>query len=130
MINVNDLIGLRHQWAKRPGDGSGCTDCFALCMEVRQRLGLKSFMADYEWVYQYYQPGEISNRQIISWIWRNSEKIKEPRPGAVFYVPSGGKLLALAVVVDGKDCLFLSPGKQVVRMPFATVAKGKFYWAE
>lgn len=128
--SFNDLIGLRHQWAKRPGDGSGYTDCFALCMEVRKRLGLHDFMEEFGWVYEECQPEEISNKQIVRWLWRNAQRITEPRPGAVFYLPSPGHLLAMAVIVDSENCLFLGPGKSVISLPFAKVAKGKYYWAE
>ena len=99
-------------------------------MEVRKRLGLKDFMEDYEWVYEQCLPEQVGNRQIIRWVRKHSRVIKVPRPGAIFYVPSDGDRLAMAVVVDERDCLFLGPGKSVVRMAFATVSKGKFYWSE
>lgn len=129
-LSFNDLVGLQHQWAKRPADGSGFTDCFALCMEVRRRLGLHDFMEEFGWVYEQCQPEEISNRQIVKWLWKNAKQITEPRPGAVFYLPSPNGSLAMAVITDNQNCLLLGPGKKVISLPFAKVAKGKYYWAE
>jgi hypothetical protein len=49
---MNDLIGLAYRWGCRPGDGTGCTDCFQLVCAVRRQLGLPDHAAQFEWVYR------------------------------------------------------------------------------
>lgn len=128
--SFNDLIGLEYDWPSSPSDGNGKTNCFAMCMEARKRLGLTDFRDQFKELYENTIPGEISVKQIIRLLKTYGQSIREPRPGAVFCLPSTNRSVAMAVVIDDQDCLILSPGKRVIRMPFATVTKNKYYWAE
>lgn len=130
MINYNDLIGLRHKYAASPEDGEGYTDCWLLCMEVRRRLGLKHTKESFPWVYRDFTEEELTVRKIFRWLLSYGEVIKEPRPGAVFYLPGAGSLLAMAVVADESHCLFISESKMVVAAPLATVKPKKYFWAD
>lgn len=130
MINYNDLIGLQHKYAARPSDGEGFTDCWLLCMEVRKRLGLKHLETSYPWVYKDYEEEELTIRKILRWLLSFGEKITEPRPGAVFYLPGGKSLLAMAVVADDGNCLFLGPSKMVVAAPVSMVQPKYYFWAD
>jgi hypothetical protein len=130
MINYNDLIGLKHQYAARPAEGLGYTDCWLLCMEVRKRLGLKHLEHSYPWVYEDYEEEELSIRKILRWLLSFGEKIHEPRPGAVFYLPGANSLLAMAVVADDGNCLFLGPSKMVVAAPVSMVQPKYYFWAD
>lgn len=130
MINYNDLIGLKHRYAASPEDGEGYTDCWLLCMEVRRRLGLKTLRNDFPWVYDNYEEEELTIRRILRWLLTFGEIITEPRPGAVFYLPGRKSLLAMAVVADDGNCLFLGPSKMVVAAPLNTVRPKKFFWAD
>lgn len=130
MIDYSDLIGLRHQYAAHPSDGCGFTDCWLLCMEVRKRLGLKHLEDSYPWVYQDYEENELTIYKILKWFLKFGERIKEPRPGAVFYLPGANSLLAMAVVADDGNCLFLAPSKMVVAAPLSFVQPKYYFWAD
>ena len=56
---LNSLIGLEYKWGAHPNDGSGFTDCFALSMEVRRRLGLHDFYPEFQWVYDEYEEEKV-----------------------------------------------------------------------
>ncbi len=124
----NDLIGLQYKWGAKPSDSSGFTDCFGLTMEVRKRLGLYDFYADYCWIYE--NENKITARQILQWIWERGQRCKTARPGALFRNPSMAEGIALAAVIDDEYALMLGPSERVIVAPFAKLAKGKFYWAE
>lgn len=128
--SFNDLIGLQYDWSSSPSDNNGKTNCFAMCMEARKRLGLKDFRSQFSELYKNTSHGEISVRQIIGLLKKHGQIIRHARPGAIFCLPSSSGGIAMAVVLDDQDCLVLSPGKSVIRMPFATVTKNKYYWAE
>lgn len=128
--SFNDLIGLEYDWKSEPSESTGKTNCFALCMEARKRLGLRDFTEEYRHLYKETMDGEIGVRQILKLIKSHTERIYRSRPGALFYRSSPNRHVAMAVVIDEQDCLILSPGKRVIRLPFATVTKGKYYWAE
>ena len=130
MINYNDLIGLRHKYAARPSDGEGFTDCWLLCMEVRKRLGLKHLEEAWPFVYRDYREEELTIRKILRWLLTLGEKITEPRPGAMFYLPGAQSLLAMAVVADDGNCLFLGPSKMVVAAPVSMVQPKYYFWAD
>lgn len=130
MIDYNDLIGLRYKYAASPEDGEGFTDCWLLCMEVRKRLGLQHTRKDFDWVYKNYSKEELSIRKILRWLLTKGKIIYEPRPGAVFYLPGGKSLLAMAVIADDGNCLFLGPSKMVIAAPVAMVMPKKFFWAD
>jgi hypothetical protein len=126
----NDLLGLQYQWGAHPSDGSGLTDCFALSMEIRRRLGLHDFYAEFQWVYKEYGHEGVSAKQIIQWMRERSKIITEPRNGALFRHCSPGRNVALATVIDDFYAILLGPSQRVIVAPLATVAKGKFYWAD
>lgn len=130
MIRYNDLIGLRHKYAASPEDGEGYTDCWLLCMEIRRRLGLKHCKEHFAWVYDDYAEEELTIRRILRWLLTQGEVIKEPRPGAVFYLPGAKSLLAMAVVADDGNCLFLGNNKMVMAAPVSLVMPKKFFWAD
>lgn len=130
MIDYSDLIGLRHKYAASPEDGSGFTDCLLLCLEVRKRLGLKHGRKEFAWVYEDYTEDELTIRRILRWLLQYGEKLKEPRPGAIFYLPGARSLLAMAVVADDGNCLFLAPSKMVVAAQLSMVPATTFFWAD
>lgn len=130
MPSFNDLIGLEYKWGAHPADGSGFTDCFALTMEARRRLGLYDFYQDYSWVYGAYDNEGVGGKQILKWIWEKGQRCNTPRPGALFRSPGAAQGIALAAVINDELSLMIGPAKKVIVVPFATVAKGKFYWAE
>lgn len=130
MINYNDLIGLKHKYAASPADGTGFTDCWLLCMEVRKRLGLQHCRESFPWVYEDHQEEELTVVRILRWLRKYGEVITSPRPGAVFYLPGSNSLLAMAVVADDGNCLFLGSNKMVVAVPVSQVMPRKFFWAD
>jgi hypothetical protein len=130
VINYNDLIGLKHRYAASPEDGEGYTDCLLLCMEVRRRLGLKHLRASFQWVYEDYTEEELTIRKILRWLLTYGQAISEPKPGAIFYLPGANSLLAMAVVADDENCLFLGQSKMVVAAPLNMVHPKKFFWAD
>jgi hypothetical protein len=130
MASFNDLIGLQYQWGARPRDRSGFTDCFALSMEARKRMGLRDYSPVFQWVYDQFAPEKVGGRQIIRWLWQYSEKTKICRNGAMFYISSGNSGIALATVVHDYSALFIGPSKRVIVAPLATVTRGKFFWAD
>jgi hypothetical protein len=127
---LNDLIGLQYKWGAHPMDGSGFTDCFALSMEVRRMLGLHDFYPEFKWVYDLYEEEEVGGLQVLKWIWAKSERIKQPRAGALFRASSFSGSIALATVVSDDRAIMIGPGKRVIALPFANVVKGKFHWAK
>jgi hypothetical protein len=130
MIDYSDLIGLKHKYAARPSEGEGFTDCWLLCMEVRKRLGLKHLEEAWSFVYRDYAEEELTIRRILRWLLTLGEKITDPRPGAMFYLPGAKSLLAMAVVADDGNCLFLSPSKMVVAAPVSLVRPKYYFWAD
>jgi hypothetical protein len=130
MIDYSDLIGLKHKYAASPEDGEGYTDCWLLCMEVRRRLGLNHTKENFPWVYENYAEEELTIRRILRWLLTHGEVLKDPRPGAVFYLPGAKSLLAMAVVADDGNCLFLGPSKMVIAAPVSMVMPKKFFWAD
>lgn len=130
MINYNDLIGLEYQYGARPSDGKGYTDCWHLCMEVRKRLGLNHLEHSYPWVYDDYTEKGLTARKIFRWLLSYGEKIKEPRPGSIFYLSGARSLLAMAVVADDGNCLFIGPGKMVIAVPLFLVQPKYYFWAD
>jgi hypothetical protein len=129
-INYSDLIGLRHKYAASPEDGEGFTDCWLLCVEVRNRLGLRDLREVFPFVYSDYKEEELTIRRILRWLLTYGEVTTEPRPGALFYLPGANSLLAMAVVADDGNCLFISQSKMVVAVPLPMVRPKKFFWAE
>jgi hypothetical protein len=130
MIDYNDLIGLKHKYAVSPEDQNGFTDCLLLCLEVRKRLGLKHGKEFFSWVYDDYTEDELTVRRIFRWMLSYGEIIKEPRPGAIFYLPGSNSLLAMAVMTDDGNCLFLGSNKMVVAAPVSQVMPKKFFWMD
>jgi hypothetical protein len=129
LINYSDLIGLQYKYAASPEDGQGYTDCWLLCMEVRKRLGLYHCREYFSWVYNDYAKEELTVRRILRWLLSKGESLSEPCPGAVFYLPGKNSLIAMAVVTDDGNCLFIGSSKMVVAAPLAMVMPKKFFWA-
>jgi hypothetical protein len=127
---LNSLIGLEYKWGAHPNDGSGFTDCFALSMEVRRRLGLHDFYPEFQWVYSNYEEESVSGRQILQWMWQRTERTSVPIVGSLFRAPSPHGGIALATVVDDDRAIMIGPGKRVIAMPFAKVIKRHFHWAK
>jgi hypothetical protein len=127
---LNSLIGLEYKWGAHPNDGSGFTDCFALSMEVRCRLGLHDFYPEFQWVYSNYEEESVSGRQILQWMWQRTERTSVPIVGSLFCAPSPHGGIALATVVDDDRAIMIGPGKRVIAMPFAKVIKRHFHWAK
>jgi len=131
MACFNDLIGLQYKWGAHPLDNNGFTDCFALVMEVRRRLGLRDFYPDFKWVYEAYGHEGVRGRQILRWFWDYGQRINSAREGAIFRTMGANATgLALAVVIDSDSALLIGPSGRVIALPFAKVAGGRFYWAD
>lgn len=81
-------------------------------------------------MYEEYVYEGVEARQIIRWMRERSEIITQPRNGALFRHRSPGRNVALATVIDDFYAIFLGPSQKVIVAPLATVAKGKFYWAD
>lgn len=127
MINFNDLIGLRYKWQASPSDNSGYTDCFQLSMEVRKRLGCKSYVDDYAWVYSRYQEENLPARQFLRWILTHFSRVKVPVEGCLFYLPADNGRIAMGAVSSDMDGFFIGPGNTVVRMDLARLPQAKFF---
>lgn len=111
---MNDLIGLSYRWGCRPGDGSGCTDCFQLVCAVRRRLGLPDHAAQFEWVYREHTAetfGLIHLRRLLGMM---ADPVAAALPGDPILL--GGAAAALGVAVDG-GVMFIASGQTVVRTP-------------
>jgi hypothetical protein len=130
MINYSDLIGLSYKFGAKPSDGNGCTDCFSLCMEIRERLGLKLLRTDFQWVYDKYTEHTLSGRQILKLLLKYGSVVKTARPGAIFEVAGGAMLFPMGVVLPNDDCLFIGASKMVIAAPLSALAPTKFFWAD
>jgi len=94
---MNDLIGLAYRWGCRPGDGSGCTDCFQLVCAVRRQLGLPDHAAQFEWVYQEHTAetfGLLHLRRLLASL---ADPVAAALPGDPILL--GGAAAALGVMV-------------------------------
>ena len=131
MTVFNDLIGLEYKWGAHPLDNNGFTDCFALVMEARRRMGLRDFYPDFKWVYDAYGHEGVKGRQILRWFWDYGQRINSAREGAIFRTMGANATgLALAAVIDSDSALLIGPSGRVIALPFAKVACGRFYWAD
>jgi hypothetical protein len=111
---MNDLIGLAYRWGCRPGDGSGCTDCFQLVCAVRRQLGLPDHAAQFEWVYREHTAetfGLLYLRRLLASL---ADPVAAALPGDPILL--GGAAAALGVAVDG-GVMFIAPGQTVVMTP-------------
>ncbi len=111
---MNDLIGLSYRWGCRPGDGTGCTDCFQLVCAVRRQLGLPDHAAQFEWVYREHTAktfGLLHLRRLLASL---ADPVAEALPGDPILL--GGAAAALGAAVDG-GVMFIAPGQTVVMTP-------------
>jgi hypothetical protein len=100
-------------------------------MEIRKRLGLHDFRKDFSWIYDSYNEHSLTAKQILRWVWKHGERTTIARPGALFVTKgASGTGLALVTVTDDSLALLIGPSGRVIALPFAKVAKGKFYWAD
>lgn len=122
---MNDLVGLRYGWGHRPGDGSGCTDCFQLVCEVRARLGLSDYRDRFAWVYERYTENSFPRRLLARWLLQHGNRLQAPWHGAVALLPAvaGG---ALGICVENR-AIFLGPGQNVVQASLPQ-GVGRFFW--
>jgi hypothetical protein len=122
---MNDLVGLRYGWGHRPGDGSGCTDCFQLVCEVRDRLGLSDYRDRFAWVYERYSESDFPRRLLARWLLQHGRRLQAPWHGAVALLPAaaGG---ALGICVENR-AIFLGPGQNVVQASLPQ-GVGRFFW--
>jgi hypothetical protein len=111
---VNDLIGLAYRWGCRPGDGSGCTDCFQLVCAVRRRLGLPDHAAQFEWVYRDHTAETFTLPLLRRLLGIMADPVAEALPGDPILLR--GAAAALGVAVDG-GVMFIAPGQTVVMTP-------------
>jgi hypothetical protein len=124
-LSCNDLIGLRYRWAAAPSDGTGYTDCFQLVCEIRNRLGLKDYKAQFAWVYNQYTEAAFRKALLPRWLLQNGTRLQERRHGAVVLLPAAiGS--ALGTIVED-DALFISPRGAVVRTPLPQ-GVGHHFW--
>lgn len=122
---MNDLIGLQYGWGRRPGDGSGMTDCFQLTCEVRRRLDLKDHTEMFAWVYEEYDEQTFPRGRIARWLLQYGARLADPTPGAVALLP-GSSGAALGTATD-HGVIFIAPGQNVVHAPNPMVA-ARYFW--
>jgi hypothetical protein len=111
---VNDLIGLSYRWGCRPGDSSGCTDCFQLVCAVRRRLGLPDHAAQFEWVYREHTAETFGLLHLRRLLGMMADPVAEALPGDPILLR--GAAAALGVAVDD-GVMFIAPGQTVVMTP-------------
>lgn len=114
MIQINDLIGLAYAWGKRPGDGSGQTDCFQLACEIHRRMGFGDYSPDYEWVYKEYDEDTFPRGLLTRWMLKNGARQDRPSAGDVVLLPIEAGC-ALGTYVDSTSVVFIGPGHAVIR---------------
>lgn len=124
---MNDLILLRYGWGHRPGDGSGLTDCFQLCCEVRRRMGLCDHAAQFAWVYEQYDEHSFPRMRIARWLLKLGRRLDDPQPGAAVLLP-GLDGAALGTATD-HGVIYISPRQTVVHAPIPA-GMGRFFWLE
>lgn len=122
---MNDLVGLSYKWGHRPGDGSGCTDCFQLVCEVRGRLGLSDYRDHFAWVYERYSEDSFPRRLLARWLLQHGRRLQAPWHGAVALLPAaaGG---ALGICVENR-AIFIGPGQNVIQASLPQ-GVGRFFW--
>jgi hypothetical protein len=114
MSLCNDLIGLTYGWGHRPGDGSGKTDCFQLMCEIHQRLGLKDYADDFDWVYRQYAKEGVPAIRLIRWLLQHARAAGDCQPGDVAMLP-GTIAAAFATVSDVGGLVYISNRGRVVQ---------------
>lgn len=124
---MNDLIGLQYQWAARPSDKTGKTDCFQLVCEIRKRLGLSDYTGKFSWAYQLYSPKTLTPIRLARWLLQEGRRLKLPEHGAVALLADSTSP-ALGSVVDG-SIVFISPGKRVARVSMSRVS-AYYFWID
>jgi hypothetical protein len=122
---MNDLIGLRYGWGRRPGDGSGMTDCFQLACEVRRRMGLPDYTDRFAWVYERYDQATLPRTSIARWLLQYGSRLVEAEPGAVALLP-GASRAALGTVTE-HGVIFIAPGQNVVHAPVRE-GMARYFW--
>lgn len=124
---MNDLVGLRYGWGHRPGDGSGCTDCFQLACEVRNRLGLSDYRDRFAWVYRDWTEESFPRSMIVRWVLEHGSRLQKPRRGAIALLPTeAGAALGTYL---GRALLFIGPGQNVVQAPLPD-GVARFFWMD
>jgi hypothetical protein len=111
---MNDLIGLEYEWAQKPSDGHGKTDCFQLSCEVRDRLGMFNYAPLHDWVYQHYTEESFTNRVLVRLLLSNGRRTQDPSIGSMVLFP--GERAALGTVTDC-GIIYIAPGGRVVHSP-------------
>lgn len=121
--SFNDLIGLPYQWGAAPWTGK--TDCFQLACEVRSRLGLKDYSAQFDWVYELYDDHTFPKGLLGRWVLQHGTRTMTPSTGALALLPASAGSALSTVVEDG--AVFLSPAGMVVKAPLPA-GVGHFFW--
>jgi len=116
MSLCNDLIGLSYGYGHRPGDGSGQTDCFQLMCVVHQRLGMKDYADDFDWVYRHYAKESVPAIRLVRWLLQHSTASVEQQPGDVAMLP-GTIAAAFATVSDVGGLVYIGNRGRVVQAP-------------
>lgn len=114
---MNDLIGLEYAWAHAPSDGSGKTDCFQLCCEVRRRLNLYDYAPFFSWVYSHYAEATLPQTAITRWLLTYGKRTVDASNGNPILFRSKTGRGALGTCFDG-DVIFIGPRQNVIRVPF------------
>jgi hypothetical protein len=98
---INDLIGLRHETAATFSPHCKTIDCFALFSEVRHRLGMRDYYADFEWVYGEMDDGKLPLKKILRQIKQMAVPTFSPMDGDLVLLPARAFNLGLGVVING-----------------------------
>lgn len=125
MININDLIGLRREWAALPGNPNGTVDCCLLAAEVHKRLGYYDYTADLLTIFSGYTDKTWPKSIIPRWLLKNSMPIKDERSDAVVLLQghNGG---AMGTVLAPGDILYIGL-HGVIRGPIPP-SGGRYFW--
>ena len=113
---MNDLIGLTYSWNCKPSDGTGKTDCFQLCCEVRRRLGLYDYASEFAWVYETYAESALPRTKISRLLLQLGQRTTTPQDGDPVIFPSITKRGALGTFVEN-SVLLIGPRQNVIRVP-------------
>jgi len=115
---MNDLLGLTYAWHHSPADGTGKTDCFQLCCEIRRRLGLYDYAPEFAWVYETYAENALPRTKIGRFLLQLGHRVTDLRDGDPVLFPSITKRGALGTFVEN-SVLLIGPRQNVIRIPYS-----------
>jgi hypothetical protein len=80
VLKLNNLIGLQYGWGHKPGDGSGMTDCFQLCLRCTAPPRTTHDHSDmYAWVYEQYDEATFTVQRLVRFLLTSGTRTNDPR---------------------------------------------------